>query len=152
MATDREPRWLNAEQQQIWRAFLHGVARINEHLDAELRPFGLDLAEYEILVRLSESTDHSMRMSELAANVRQSRSRVTHTVSRMERKGLVTRSACPDDGRGVIATMTKAGHQLLVKAAPFHVESVRRALVDPVSPADFEAIGRAMTAVAAVPD
>lgn len=152
VTTQRQPRWLDAEQQRIWRAFLNGVAKINDRLDAELRPFGLDLGEYEILVHLSESEGRSLRMSDLASRVRQSRSRLTHTIARMEAKGLVARAACPSDRRGVIAVMTESGYQLLVQAAPCHVESVRRALVDPVDPADFEALGRVMDAVAAVTD
>lgn len=152
MTTQTEPRWLSADQQSIWRAYLNGVAKINERLDAELRPFGLDLGEYEILVHLSESKDGTLRMSDLAGRVRQSRSRLTHTVARMEQKGLVSRAACASDRRGVIAVMTPHGHQLLVQAAPFHVESVRRVLVDPVDPDDFEALGRAMQAVVGVTD
>lgn len=152
MTIQIEPRWLTADQQRIWRSFLNGVAKINERLDAELRAFGLDLGEYEILVHLSESDDHSLRMSDLAGRVRQSRSRLTHTISRMEEKGLVARTACDSDRRGVIAVMTEQGYELLVRAAPFHVQSVRRALVDPVDPDDFAALGRAMDAVAAVCD
>lgn len=152
MTTQLEPHWLDEDQQRIWRSFLNGVARINERLEAELRPFGLDLGEYEILVHLSESPDRSLRMSDLAGRVRQSRSRLTHTVARMEAKGLVARMACPSDRRGVIAVMSSHGHQLLVQAAPFHVESVRRALVDPVGPEDFVALGRAMDAVIGVCD
>ena len=147
-----QPRWLDADQQRIWRAFLNGVAKINDRLDAELRPFGLDLGEYEILVHLSETDGRSLRMSDLASRVRQSRSRLTHTIARMEGKGLVARAACPSDRRGVIAVMTESGYELLVRAAPCHVESVRRALVDPADPADFEALGRVMDAVAAVTD
>jgi DNA-binding MarR family transcriptional regulator len=152
MTTQLQPRWLDADQQRIWRSFLNGVAKINEQLEAELRPFGLDLGEYEILVHLSESPDRALRMSDLAGRVRQSRSRLTHTVARMESKGLVSRMACPSDRRGVIAEMTPHGYQLLVEAAPSHVESVRKALVDPVDPGDLEALGRAMTAVIGVTD
>jgi DNA-binding MarR family transcriptional regulator len=152
VTTTLQPRWLDADQQRIWRSFLNGVARINERLEAELRCFGLDLGEYEILVHLSESPDRSLRMSDLADRVRQSRSRLTHTVARMETKGLVSRMACPSDRRGVIALMTIQGHELLVEAAPAHVESVRRALVDPVDPEDFASLGRAMDAVMAVQD
>lgn len=152
MASEIEPRWLNEDQQRIWRLYLNGVAKINEVLDAELRQFGLDLGEYEILVNLSESPDHQLRMSDLASRVRQSRSRLTHTVARMETKGLLSRLSCPSDRRGVIAYLTPDGYELLVKAAPYHVESVRRILVDPVSKADFVAIGRAMQAVLSVTD
>ena len=147
-----EPRWLSANQQHIWRTYLNGVARITDRLDSELRPFDLDIGEYEILVHLSESDDHSLRMSELAERVRQSRSRLTHTISRMEAKNLVVRTACPSDRRGVIARMTDHGYGLLTKAAPAHVESVRRALVDRVDPDDFEALGRVMEAVTRVTD
>lgn len=147
MTTEIAPRWLSEDQQRIWRLYLNGVARITEVLDAELRDFGLDLGEYEILVHLSESPDHQLRMSDLASRVRQSRSRLTHTVARMETKGLICRLSCPSDRRGVIANLTDDGYALLVKAAPYHVESVRRILVDPVSKADFTALGRAMQSV-----
>jgi DNA-binding MarR family transcriptional regulator len=152
VTTVLEPRWLTEEQQHIWRAYLNGVARINDRLDAELRPFDLDLGEYEILVHLSESPGHTLRMSDLAERVRQSRSRLTHTISRMEAKNLVARMACPSDRRGVNARMTPHGYDLLVKAAPCHVESVRRVLVDRVEPDDFAALGRVMEAVTRVTD
>jgi len=141
------PRWLTDEQQRVWRTYLDATSRIDQHLDARLRPFGLDLGEYEILVRLSESPGRSQRMSELADAVRQSRSRLTHTVTRMEAKGLITRIPCPDDRRGVIAVLTDAGYALLGEAAPTHVESVRECFIDVVDPNDFEALGRAMAAV-----
>lgn len=139
--------WLTAAQQRIWRDFLAGVSRINERLDTELRPFGLDLGEYEILVNLSEAEQLEMRMSELADKVRQSRSRLTHTVARMEAKGLILRKSCPQDRRGVIAVLTANGLTLLKQAAPYHVASVREVLVDVVDPDDFQALGRAMQAV-----
>lgn len=150
MPTDHQTRWLTAEQQRTWRLFLNGVARINESLDAELRRFDLDLGEYEILVHLSEADRHALRMSDLAERVRQSRSRLTHTVTRMEAKGLIERASCPSDRRGVVATMTERGYDLLVAAAPTHVASVRQVLVDRVGPDDFAALGRVMEAVADV--
>ncbi|HSN44097.1 MAG TPA: MarR family transcriptional regulator [Propionibacteriaceae bacterium] len=150
---DRDPvEWLSDEQQSIWRAWLLGVARIDDYLDADLRTRGLDMGEYEILVVLSEAENRSMRMSELADLVHQSRSRLTHTIARMERTGFVVRTAAEDDRRGVIAWLTDDGFALLQGAAPSHVEAVRRIFVDAVRPADFEAIGRAMEAVLAVRD
>ncbi len=146
-SSSAQPRWLDDEQQRIWRLYLAGNGRIFSEMDAGLRPYGLDLGEYEILVNLSESPEHSLRMSELASRVRQSRSRLTHTVGRMEAKGLMKRVPCDSDGRGVRAVLTEAGYDLLVKAAPDHVESVRQALVDVVDPDDFAALGRAMQAV-----
>ncbi len=107
------PRWLDSEQQKVWRVYLDGAARIDAHLDTVLRPYGLDLGEYEILVRLSEADERRMRMSDLAEAARQSRSRLTHTVARMEKKGLLNRMPCSDDRRGVIAVLTDEGYALL---------------------------------------
>ena len=144
-----EARWLDQEQQRIWRTYLLGVARINEQLDSALRGFGIDLGEYEILVCLEEAEDRRLRMSELAEKVHQSRSRLTHTVARMEKAGLVLREACPTDRRGVWAILTDEGFELLRTAAPSHVESVRAAFVEVVDPEDFRALGRAFDAVLA---
>ena len=139
--------WLDSDQQEVWRDFLAAVAIIDTKLDAALRPFDLDLGEYEILVNLSEAEGHRMRMPELAQAVRQSRSRLTHTVARMEKKHLIERQSCADDRRGVIAQLTDEGYDLLEQAAPTHVDSVRQAFIDAVNPRDFEALGRAMRAV-----
>ncbi len=143
-------RWLDTDQQRIWRTWLLGVARIDSVLGEWLRPHNLDLAEYEILVVLSEADSRHMRMSDLALLVHQSRSRLTHTVSRLEAEGLVARERTCTDGRGVYATLTDKGMAKLVEAAPRHVESVRKIFIDAVTPEDFEAIGRAMSAVLAV--
>ncbi len=149
MADTHEATWLTADQQRVWRSWLEGAVAINDHLNEALRPFSLDLSEYEILVRLSEARNRELRMSELAASVRQSRSRLTHAVTRLERRGIVARSTCAVDGRGVIAHLTDPGFALLAEAAPAHVQSVREAFVDVVDPDDFDAIGRAMAAVIA---
>jgi DNA-binding MarR family transcriptional regulator len=144
------PRWLSEEQQRVWRTYLLGSARLNERLDADLRRFGLDLGEYEILVTLSEAPERRCRMSELADAVHQSRSRLTHTVSRMEKELLVDRLSCPTDRRGVWAHLTDHGFDLLKTAAPSHVAAVRRNFVEAMSPEDYEALGRAFAAVIAV--
>jgi DNA-binding MarR family transcriptional regulator len=140
--------WLTEEQQRVWRSYLLGSARLTELLDADLRRFGLDLAEYEILVRLSESDEEHVRMSDLARAVHQSKSRLTHTIARMERAGLVRRTSCPTDRRGVWAVLTDAGLALLEEAAKHHVRAVRENFVEVVRPGDFAALGRAFAAVA----
>jgi DNA-binding MarR family transcriptional regulator len=125
---------------------------LNDALTRQLESeVGLSLSEYEVLVRLSESTEHTLRMSELAASLVHSRSRLTHTVSRLERRGLVRRETCLADGRGVNCVMTEDGYALLQQAAPGHVRAVRANLVDLLSPDQFLALGAAMTAVAAGP-
>ena len=124
-----------------------GMTLLNDRLDSELRAeFDLSLAEYEILVRLSEN-DGAMRMAQLADAMAHSRSRVTHTITRMEKAGLVERRTSREDGRGVVATLTDKGMDLLVHAAPSHVSAVREHLVDLADPDDFAALGRVMDAV-----
>ena len=140
-------RWLEQDEQRSWRALLMGMTLLRDRLDADLRRlFDLSLAEYEVLVRLSEN-DGQLRMAQLADAMAHSRSRITHTISRMQKAGLVERIDSPDDGRGVIARMTGPGMELLVRAAPFHVTGVREYLVDLVSPDDFAAVGRVFDAV-----
>jgi len=143
-----EPRWLNKEQQRAWRALILGTTLLFDRLDDDLRRHAnLSLTEYEILVRLSERNGE-MRMAQLADALAHSRSRVTHTIKRMEKAKLVERTTSPDDGRGVIASLTERGWQLLRDIAPMHVAGVRDHLVDLVSEEDFAAMGRVMDAVA----
>ena len=142
-----QTRWLEQDQQRSWRALLMGMTLLRDRLDADLRRlFDLSLPEYEVLVRLSEN-DGQLRMAQLADAMAHSRSRITHTISRMQKSGLVERAESPEDGRGVVAKMTDKGMDLLVQAAPFHVTGVREYLLDLVSPDDFAAVGRVFDAV-----
>jgi DNA-binding MarR family transcriptional regulator len=143
-----EPRWLDTDQQRSWRALVLGTTLLFDRLDDDLRRHAnVSLTEYEILVRLSERNGQ-MRMAQLADALAHSRSRVTHTIRRMEKAELVVRSTSPDDGRGVIASLTDKGQEFLESLAPIHVNGVRDHLVDLCSPEDFAALGRAMDAVA----
>ena len=144
-----EDVWLTAEQQAHWRSYLLGVARLNDALNRQLeREAGLSLSEYEILVRLSEAPDRTLRMSDLATSLMHSRSRLTHTVGRLESQGLVERRSCSDDRRGVNCTMTDTGYDLLARSAPGHVRAVRAQLVDRLTDDELRALGRAMAKVA----
>ncbi len=141
-------RWLDESQQRSWRAYRDGTARLMAALNHALEEeTGLSLGEYEVLVRLSEAPDRTLRMSELAGELAHSRSRLTHTIRRMEEAALVERAPCLQDARGVNCTLTDAGWQRLVDAAPAHVESVRVNLVDVLSAAQLTALGDAMAAV-----
>ena len=142
-------RWLDADQQRSWRAYLVGTTLLMDRLDRDLREqHDLSMPEYEILVRLSEAPGRKMRMAELADSLNHSRSRLTHTVARMQADGLLTRESCGTDRRGVLAGLTEAGMQRLEAAAPTHVEGVREYLIDAMSADDLEAVRRAFTAVA----
>jgi len=144
----RETHWLDEDQQRSWRALVLGSTLLFDRLDDDLRRHhGISLVEFEILVRLSERGGQ-LRMAQLADSLAHSRSRVTHTIRRMEKTELVKRADSPDDGRGVVAVMTERGRLLLENVAPTHVNGVRDHLVDLATPEDFAALGRVMNAVA----
>ncbi len=128
-------RWLDDEEQEAWRTWLRHSLLLFDRLDAELRhTHGVGLADYEILVQLSEAPDRSLRMSDLAAQALVSRSRLTHRVDRLVAAGLVERRPCPTDRRGLFAVLSPKGAELLSQAAPTHVNGVRRYAIDPLSP------------------
>ncbi|MEH3033305.1 MAG: MarR family transcriptional regulator [Aeromicrobium erythreum] len=140
--------WLDAAQQGVWRSFLGGVTVLMDQLDRDLRTqHDLSMAEYEILVRLSEAPDRSIRMAELAAALAHSRSRITHTIARLERDGIVERFQCSSDGRGVTARLTDHGFTVLERAAHTHVRGVHDYLVAQADPADLAAVGRVLESV-----
>lgn len=136
--------WLSEQEQLQWRAWLSASTLLMDAFSRDLQDsHGMTMADYEILVRLSESPDHRMRMSELAQATLSSRSRLSHQIDRMEQAGLVARQACNDDRRGYFASLTKDGYATLVSAAPAHVGSVRARLVDVLTPEEFRALGSA---------
>jgi DNA-binding MarR family transcriptional regulator len=146
---DPVARWLDTSHPQAWRALIMGMTLLTDRLDADLRRgFDISLAEYEILVRLSERPERRLRMAQLADAMAHSRSRVTHTVKRMEKAGLVRRFDSEEDRRGVVCEMTEQGYDLLVRMAPTHVNGVRDYLVDLATDDDLEALGRVMNSVA----
>ena len=142
-------RWLSPEQQQHWRAYIAASTLLQDRLSRELQAaHGITMADYEILVRLSEAPDRRLRMSQLASHTLASRSRLSHQVDRLEKTGLVERQACEDDRRGANAVLTETGWNLLVAAAPTHVEGVRRHLVDLLTDDQFAQLGAALGIVA----
>lgn len=144
-AGDVEPHWLDPEQQRDWRATITGMTFLMRALSTDLElEVGLSMAEYELLVRLSEAGCQGVRMAELAEQVAHSRSRVTHTIARLERSDLVERLPARDDRRGVLARITPEGWVRLAEAAPRHVASVRARLVDVVTPEQLHALGDVM--------
>ena len=147
MSSDDGFNWLSDSEQASWRAILRGTRLLETALDDALHESGLQLSEYEIISMLSESPSHRLRMSELAAMVVQSRSRLTHTAKRLEDRGWVTREQCSDDKRGVELVLTPGGLAAVREISAVHVESVRSNLVDIMTPEQFQAIGDAMAIV-----
>jgi len=133
-ATLTSTRWLTVEEQRAWRAYIRLAQMLMRQLDRDLHPFGLSTHDYEILVELSEAPGNRLRMTELADLTAQSRSRLSHQISRMEVKGLVRREGCDGDKRGTFAVITPRGRATIERVAPSHVESVRRHFIDQVSP------------------
>jgi DNA-binding MarR family transcriptional regulator len=138
--TDGPPRWLNAEEQEAWRATVHLSQLLMRQLDRDLNAHGLNGHDYEILVELSEAPDQRLRMTELADATSQSRSRLSHQVSRMEKRGLVRRDDCEGDKRGTFAVLTQEGWNAIERVAPDHVENVRRHFIDRLSPRQLDEI------------
>ena len=141
--TRSAPRWLSDEEQAHWRSWIAATMLLTDRLGRDmLDGHDLSFADYEILVHLSESPDRRLRMSELATRTLSSRSRLSHQIDRMEKRGLVSRAHCDEDRRGTFAELTDHGWEVIVAAAPDHVASVRRHLLDPLGPRGFAELGR----------
>lgn len=126
-------RWLDHEEQRAWRTILRASHLIDQVMEEALDQHGVSLGEYELMSMVSEAPGGRMRMAQLAHLIVQSRSRVSHTASRLEKRGWVERVPSPQDGRGVMLVLTAAGQKELDRLAPIHVESVRHALLDHLS-------------------
>ena len=142
-------QWLSAREQELWRGWIATSMLLPERLNRDLQEqHGLTGTDYQILVELSEAPARRMRMSTLANHTLLSRSRLSHQIDRMTRAGLVLREVCDDDGRGMFAVLTDLGWDTIVAAAPDHVASVRRHLLDQFTTEEFEAFGTACVKVA----
>ena len=144
---------LDEIEMDAWRSFLAASTSVTARLNRELEAgCGISMHEYEILVRLSEAPDQTLRMSTLAEHVSHSRSRLTHTVRRLENVGYVERSSCDSDRRGVNCTLTPQGLSFLREAAPVHLDGVRRHVVDRLSREQQVALAELMRVIAQAPD
>jgi DNA-binding MarR family transcriptional regulator len=132
-------RWLDEREQHVWQGYLHLNQDLIAVLEQQLtRESGLSGADYRVLVPLSEARDGLLRARDLAAEIGWDRSRLSHHLSRMENRGLVTREECAEDARGLMVRLTKAGRRAIEKAAPGHAEAVRRYFFDQLSKSEIE--------------
>jgi DNA-binding MarR family transcriptional regulator len=148
METETASRWLSDEEQRAWRTHLDVNKLLMHQLEKDLQPFGLTINDYEILVNLSESDDHRMRMSDLAGATLQSKSRLSHQITRMESAGLVRREHCESDRRGLYAVLTENGARTMREVAPHHVASVRKHFIGLVSADELDALRETLAPVA----
>ncbi len=138
-----EPRWLTAEQELTWRRYRRMRTMLDLELSRDLRrDSGLSDADYDVLTMLSDRPGRALRARDLGSRLKWSTSRLSHQIGRMEQRGLVARSGADDDARGAVVALTDDGWQTLLAAAPMHVESVRRNLIDLLSPAELRALDR----------
>ena len=134
---------LSDTQQAHWRTFIESSWALHTRLEDDLRATtGLSMADYHVMVVLSEAPGHRLRMGELAGRLVFSPSRLTYHISSMVKRGLVRKQACPDDGRGQEAVLTDAGLAALEAAAPMHLKTVRDSFIDHVDDDELAVIGR----------
>jgi DNA-binding MarR family transcriptional regulator len=124
-------RWLTEEEQRAWRGLLRMTSRLNARMNRQLQDeYGISLADYEVLVALSEAPEGRLRVFETVDALAWEQSRVSHQLARMQRRGLITRQDCATDARGAFAVLTEAGRAAIERAAPAHVEMVRQLVFD----------------------
>ncbi|MFF1378610.1 MarR family winged helix-turn-helix transcriptional regulator [Streptomyces sp. NPDC058308] len=144
-----DPRWLDGDEQRVWRAYLQATTLLDDFLDRQLqRDAGMPHMYYGLLVQLSDAPRRRLRMTELAKTMKITRSRLSHAVARLEKSGWVRREDCPSDRRGQLAILTDEGFEVLRRTAPGHVTAVRQALFDRLTPEQQKSLGEIMTIVA----
>ena len=152
-ATTAPPRWLTAREQDAWRAYIAMSEKLTARLNRDMQQqSGISIADYSVLVQLSEHVDARMRVLELARALGWEKSRLSHQLTRMQQRGLIERSNCSEDRRGAWIVLTTKGQDTIVAAAPRHVESVRRYLFNELDAAQVEALTRISGAVIDVLD
>ena len=148
MAYMASPRWLNETEMLAWRSFITTSGDLIRNIEKDLERFGLDFGDYQLLVMLSEAPGYRLRMCDLAETLRLSRSGLTRRMQGVVKARLVVRTQNKEDARSANAQLTAKGLALLKKAAPHHVESVRRQMVDLLTESEARAIGSAFTKIA----
>jgi DNA-binding MarR family transcriptional regulator len=134
--------WLSDDQQAVWRSWLALSARLPAALHRQLEESGLSLPDFDVLVQLSETPGGRLRVNDLARALTWERSRASHHLTRMQKRGLVTREECADDGRGAFIVLTPEGRTAIEGAAPAHARTVKDLVFDEVTPEELEAVGR----------
>lgn len=144
----RPEPWLDEDQQQAWRHVVGLFMTLPAAIDSDLqRNAGLSLYEYTVLANLSEATNGTLQMSDLAYRVNSSLSRLSHVISRLEKRGWVIKRPCENDRRASTVALTAAGKRKIRAAAPGHAQLVQELLVQPLTPAQLQQLGEAAAAV-----
>lgn len=140
--------WLTDDEQRAWRGLLAMTAQLNAQLARQLQEeHGLSYADYDVLARLSDPPPEGWRARDLEASLSWEQSRLSHQLSRMQKRGLVERGECPSDRRGATFAITPAGRAAIEQAAPGHVAAVRRLLFDHLDADDVARLDELTTRV-----
>ncbi|GAB3727771.1 MarR family transcriptional regulator [Amycolatopsis oliviviridis] len=143
-----EARWLDDREARAWRGMIGVLPRLTAVLERQLvQDAGLSAAEYTLLVPLSEAPGGVLRARDLGRMVSWERSRISHQVIRMEKRGLVVREECDEDARGSMVRLTDEGRTAIVAAAPAHVAAVRRYFIGALTDSELDVIGPALERV-----
>ena len=141
-------RWLTEEEQRAWRGLLRMTSQLNARANRLLQEeYGISLADYEVLVALSEAPEGRLRVFEVTDALAWEQSRVSHQLARMQRRGLIAREGCATDARGAFAVLTTVGRATIERAAPAHVEQVRQLVFDELSHEQVSALTEITTRV-----
>ncbi len=134
-------RWLTEEEQRAWRGLLRMTSQLNARMNRQLQnDYGMSLADYDVLVVLSEAPAGRLRVFEITDALAWEQSRVSHHLARMQRRGLIAREECAADARGAFVVLTETGRAAIERAAPAHVETVRELVFDGLSPDQLAAL------------
>lgn len=133
-----QPNWLNSREDRAWRAFIDAHQQLEVHLTRGLQVSGLSGADYEVLAALSDVDGDRMSSRDLCNALGWEKSRLSHQVRRMQKDGLIVREPNPDDARSTMVCLLPAGRAAIEKAAPGHVEDVRRNFIDLFTPAELD--------------
>lgn len=140
---DATPRWLDPVEKAAWDSFIRMqetlIGRLSRLVQADS---GMSASDYVVLVKLTETDGGRMRVLELAKLLEWEKSRMSHQITRMKKRGLVAREECPDDARGAFVVVTPAGYKAIEDAAPMHVEHVRRLFIDALTPNQLSTFAR----------
>lgn len=143
MTNNDEPRWLDEDEQEAWIGLMAVLLRVPAAIDRQLRSdSGLSHFDYQVMVVLSGAPNRTLRMRDLANSTEGSLPRLSQVASRLEKAGWISRHPDPDDGRTTLATLTDLGYSTLAKAAPGHVEEVRRVVFDQLTRAQVLQLAR----------
>ena len=139
--------WLSPAEMTAWRSFITTTGDLLRAIEHELEPFGLDMGDYQLLAMLSEAPGQQLRMCDLADALRLTRGGLTRRMEGVVKKKLVSRVQSSEDGRVAFAQMTAKGVATLNAVAPEHVETVRRLMIDLLTPAEVKAVGTAFSKI-----